>query len=148
MLFSSELSTCLHNNNWRNILYSIWLTIASNSFQFNHSVFVAQIFLQKPVNNIIVDDLVHCIARSSSAMVLTSVEQIFVFHEGFWVPPPTPKYSQVLLQCSPIYHGITYNIAMTAAEQKSNAEFTKDTPYLTPHGRAMGCLLWVFRTAL
>ena len=47
-------------------------------------------------------------------------------------------YSQMLLECSPICHDITYSTAITAAEHKSYFELTKDIPYLT----LKGIMLW------
>ena len=44
----------------------------------------------------------------------------------------------------PIYHSITYDMAMTTTERKSDFKLTTDTPYLT----LMGCLFWGFQRKL
>ena len=59
-------------------------------------------------------------------------------------PNDTNQYSWVPLCRSAIYHNITYNNTMTAAEHKSDLELTKRHPMSHPYGWAMGCLLWGF----
>ena len=48
------------------------------------------------------------------------------------------KCSQVALYCGPMYHDITYSNIMTATEQKSYFELTRDILYLALVGEPRG----------
>ena len=47
------------------------------------------------------------------------------------------SYSQVSY-CGPVYHGITYDTAITVAESESDLRITTDTPYPALRGELWG----------
>ena len=48
------------------------------------------------------------------------------------------KYSKVPLSWDPIYHDITYGIAITVEESDSDFRIKTDTPYLALTGELLG----------